>query len=67
MSVDLYPLCGGHGATFHATTVDSPDLNPRQRARIARGQDALVFTPCTLCDGRDRVTHLIEQQAEATS
>ena len=58
--------CGGHGSTHHSVTEDSPDLTPLQRRKIARGQDAFVSEPCGWCDGRDRVTPLMESRIESS-
>jgi hypothetical protein len=67
-STDEYGLClncGGHGATMRVTTdPEEPRLSRIGRIRIARGRNAFVFDPCTLCDGQDRVTPMQEARAE---
>jgi len=60
--------CGGHGSTFHATTdANDPGLSRVGVRRIERGGEALVHDPCGLCDGGDRVTPMLEAQAEANT
>ena len=60
----LCTLCGGHGATFrHA---ESDEFTERERRRVQRGGPwPLRSVPCMFCDGRDRVTPIMEARAEA--
>jgi len=49
----LCVACGGHGSVMAGDRVN-------QRGRMVPN-----FVPCEWCDGRDKVTPLIEPQAES--
>jgi len=61
----LCTLCGGHGAMFRRA--ESDEFTEREQRRVSVGGPwPLRSVPCTLCDGRDRVTPIMEARAEAS-
>lgn len=65
---ELCETCGGHGVLMRKEplTPEALDtLRPRAKARAEREGFTWGWLPCPTCDGHDRVTSLIESQAES--
>lgn len=63
-AIGFCETCGGHGCLSRTVTEDVPGLTPVMRKRIAAGRPAVLSISCPDCDGTDRVTPLLEAQAE---
>lgn len=63
-AIDFCDNCGGHGSLSETVTEVVPGLTPVMRKRVAAGRPATLSMPCPDCDGADKVTPLLEAQAE---